>query len=559
MKKIILLTVILFLQLSPVKAQWVTIPDPNFVAKLTQLFPNCMNGNQMDITCFGVVSATSLDLSYLNISNLAGIEHFVNLTTLNCQNNQLDSLPTLPTFLQELQCQSNQLINLPTLPTSLKELQCQSNQLTNLPALSNSLELLYCYGNQLTNLPVLPNALLDLKCGNTQLTNLPQLPNSLQILNTNGCSQLINLPSLPGSLQELFCAYDSLTYLPALPNSLKILRCPNNQITSLPALPDSLQILWCYNNQLTNLPQLPNTLIDLSCNSNQLTSLPVLPGMLQILYCGGNQLSNLPILPDSLDILTCDYNLLTSLPPLPDVMTRFLINNNNIYCLNTLPEVIVGSNPSYANITNNPFTCVPNQTNYSFGFPLCIDNDSINNPNNCISSVNISGYVFTDQNNNCLFNIADLHSENIPVKLLDNQNNLVATSYTIDGAYSFASLLPDTFQIKIEDSALPIAIDCGLSNSQNVALDSANQTISNINFPVVCDTTYDIEIHSVNNLGWVFPGQFHTLNTNITNNETWYNIDCGSSNNSGSVVMTVSGPVTYISSASSALNPTVSW
>lgn len=250
-------------------------------------------------------------------------------------------------------------------------------------------------------------------------------------------------------------------------------------------------------------------------------------------------------------MLDCSYNQLMSIPQIPNTVNEFYLNNNNISCLNNLPNLVW-----QGDISNNPLGCVPIQTFYTLGLPLCIDNDSINNPNNC-PGVNITGYVFTDQNNNCTYNNSDLPTENIPVKLFDNQNNLIATSYTVAGTYRFTSLLPDTFQIKIEDNSLPVALTCSQSNNQTATLDSANQTISNINFPVVCDTTYDIEIHSVNNMGWVFPGQTHILLTNITSNETWYNINCGSINNSGPVIITVSGPVTYISPTLGALTPMI--
>jgi hypothetical protein len=54
----------------PTQAQWVTIPDTNFVTKLTQLFPSCMNGNQMDTTCSQILNATSLNVSSSSISDL---------------------------------------------------------------------------------------------------------------------------------------------------------------------------------------------------------------------------------------------------------------------------------------------------------------------------------------------------------------------------------------------------------------------------------------------------------------------------------------------------------
>jgi uncharacterized repeat protein (TIGR01451 family) len=55
----------------------------------------------------------------------------------------------------------------------------------------------------------------------------------------------------------------------------------------------------------------------------------------------------------------------------------------------------------------------------------------------------------------------------------------------------------------------------------------------------------------------VFPGQTHLLKTNIPSNQAWYNLDCDTSNSSGSVTINITGPVTYVAPANSALTPSV--
>jgi uncharacterized repeat protein (TIGR01451 family) len=513
MKKTFLLLILSFISPNFINAQFVNIPDANFATKLQQLFPSCMNGNLMDTTCSGIVNATSLSIVNLNLSDLTGIQYFDNLNSLDCSYNYLPSLPPLPNSLMHLECALCDLTSLPVLPNSLQQLICDYNLLIALPTLPDSLKLLKCNSNYLSSLPPIPNSLIYLECSGNILASLPVLADSLQ---------------------TLLCSF--------------------NQISILPSLPNSITNLDCLANLLSDLPTLPNALTTLSCQDNLLNTLPVLPTSLTFLDCSSNQLSNLPAIPNNLTVLDCGFNQITSIPAVPSLMEQFSIYNNNVSCMVNLPEV---SNPINSGINDNLLTCVPNQTNYSLGLPLCMDNDLINNPNNC-PGVNITGFVYTDQNSNCNFNLADLPTENIPVKLLDSQNNLLATSYTVVGVYSFASLLPDTFQIKIEDNSLPVALACGQSNNQTVTLDSANQTIADINFPVVCDVAYDIEVHSVTSQGWVFPGQSHALNTNITNNESWFNINCGSSNNSGPVTISLTGPVTFIAPASGALIPTVS-
>jgi uncharacterized repeat protein (TIGR01451 family) len=414
MKKFLLFAFILFcLQFLPAKAQWVTIPDPNFATKLTQLFPSCMNGNLMDTTCSDIVNATSLMVGYLNIANLSGVEYFDNLTNLSCYNNQL---------------------------------------------------------------------------------------------------------------------------------------------TSLPSLPHNLIDLWCYDNQLSNLPNLPVSITNIQCYNNQLTSLPNLPPNLTQLTCNNNQLSALPLLPDSINDLDCSFNLLTYLPPLPPfVMNNLIINDNNISCINNIPMF----NLLY-NFFPNPITCIPNEPAIPpLGLPLCMENDQVNNPNNCPSNFNISGSVYSDQNGNCMFDATDLGSNNISIRIYDSSNMLVAQTYSINGAYGFSINLPGIYKVKLEGINIPIATTCAQADSQMVNLLSINNFLNNIDFPVTCIQDFDAYVHSVNPLGLVFPGQTHLLKTNIPSNQAWYNLDCDTSNSSGSVTINITGPVTYVAPANSALTPSV--
>ncbi|MBL0050103.1 MAG: hypothetical protein IPP29_00590 [Bacteroidetes bacterium] len=90
MKKHLLFLLIsfVFLYSNKTQAQYVTIPDPNFVTWLNANgYAGCMNGNMMDTTCGAVVNATSVDCSYQNISDLTGIEYFDNLDSLKCSEN----------------------------------------------------------------------------------------------------------------------------------------------------------------------------------------------------------------------------------------------------------------------------------------------------------------------------------------------------------------------------------------------------------------------------------------------------------------------------------------
>lgn len=374
--KIILLT-ILMLSILSVKAQYVTIPDSNFVSWLNANIPAAMSGNQMDTSHTAVTTLTSINVADDTIYDLFGIQYFtalqqldcyhnqlaglpslpstlqslncgwnlievlpplpLSLTTLSCSQNELDSLPVLPSSLATLDCSNNQLLILPSLPPGMTSLDCSGNQLDSLPSLPFTLETLDCSENQLTVLPVLPFSLLTLNCSHNSLLGLPVLPPTLTALNCYADS-LTLLPALPSSLLDLNCSMNYLDSLPSLPSSLVTLVCGQNQLPILPSLPSSLTTLWCYGNLLPALPTLPGSLINLDCSNNLLLSLPTLPPSLSQLRCSHNDLPSIPTLPVALGILFCNYNFIPALPTLPSSLTMLDCSFNPLDSLPTLPS-----------------------------------------------------------------------------------------------------------------------------------------------------------------------------------------------------------------------------
>ena len=75
---------------------------------------------------------TSLDVSSKSISSLTGVGLLSYLTSLNCSNNCLTSLPSLPSGIKDLTCYNNQLTSLPTLPNSLEYLDVDNNKFSSL-------------------------------------------------------------------------------------------------------------------------------------------------------------------------------------------------------------------------------------------------------------------------------------------------------------------------------------------------------------------------------------------------------------------------------------------
>ena len=131
----------LILCLTNLKAQFVTIPDANFVTWLQANVPSAMSGNQMDTTSLAVTLKAKVFVENLGITDLAGIQYFDSLKTLDCGNgdpalttnsNTISSLPNLPSTLDTLICGRNAITSLPMLPITLKDLRCYFNQLTSL-------------------------------------------------------------------------------------------------------------------------------------------------------------------------------------------------------------------------------------------------------------------------------------------------------------------------------------------------------------------------------------------------------------------------------------------
>ena len=165
-----------------------------------------------------IEKVTSLTVSDKSLSDLSGIEYFVNLISLDCQKNQLASLD---------------VSNL----TKLTVLTCNENQLTKLDVSSlTNLSNLNCQNNHLKTLDVSQNAALrDLRCSNNQLTEL-------------------NVSNNPG-LQTLSCANNQLTALDIEKNtSLSTLYCNNNQLAELSVSKNTeLKKLYCYANRMSEL------------------------------------------------------------------------------------------------------------------------------------------------------------------------------------------------------------------------------------------------------------------------------------------------------------------
>ncbi len=162
MKKITLL--LLFIT-SIASSQIVNIPDANFKNRLITIGVDTNTDGEIQVSEAIAVTGV-LDLAGNSITDLTGIEAFVNITILNCNQNMLTSLDV----------SSN---------TALQELRCAQNQITTLNISNNlNLEVLWTWVNPLDDL---------------DLSNCPALQ-ELVLSDTNlltlDCSNNINLTAM---------------------------------------------------------------------------------------------------------------------------------------------------------------------------------------------------------------------------------------------------------------------------------------------------------------------------------------------------------------------------
>lgn len=174
--------------------------DENFARVIfINILKNDPDSFSMDypLTCrdISIIEGTlSLNIDYMSISDINGIQNFKNLKSLSCVGNNLESLPNLPDYLVELHCRRNRLSELTSLPYSLKYLNCSDNFLTSLPELPRSLQHIECQKNCLEQLDA---SFL------TELKTLIAYDNNLTSINTFACINLTELDCHNNSLQSL--------------------------------------------------------------------------------------------------------------------------------------------------------------------------------------------------------------------------------------------------------------------------------------------------------------------------------------------------------------------
>ena len=151
MKKLSLLLFAVVLFSCKTKAQYITIPDPNFKAYLQQKVPACFNGlGQMDTTCNDLSFIDTLNVSYMNISDLTGIQYTYPIY-FDCSHNQISQFIS-PNYTSHINFSYNLLTSINVFNCS--SLNCSHNLITNIGSFGTSnTHDINCSYNQLISLP----------------------------------------------------------------------------------------------------------------------------------------------------------------------------------------------------------------------------------------------------------------------------------------------------------------------------------------------------------------------------------------------------------------------
>ena len=316
-------------------------PDENF---REYVFSSIDKNYDYSLSEEEVSSCKKINCAGMEINNLSGIEYFVNLESLVCNNNSLYSLDVSKnTKLRELNCSENNLKNIDlSKNTALQNINCDYNKLNNLDiSRSKDLEVLNCCRNNLSSLNVSKNTkLTSFSCDYNNLRSLDVRKNvAIRLLSccTNNLSSLDvskntaleyfrcynnNLSSLDVSkntaLEEFGCGDNNLSRLDVSKNTaLEYFICPNNNLSSLDVSKNTvLRRLDCSWNNLRSLDVSKNTVLrNLNCSENNLKRLDLSKNtVLESLLCHDNNIKDLDLSKNTaLQNINCDNNKLNNL------------------------------------------------------------------------------------------------------------------------------------------------------------------------------------------------------------------------------------------------------
>ncbi|GEN75203.1 T9SS type A sorting domain-containing protein [Chryseobacterium hagamense] len=398
-------------------AQNITIPDPNFKAKILSSGPANTIAKNLSGSYFAVdangdgeiqqaeaAQVKSLDVNTSSISSLDGITDFTNLESFDCSHNSIDKLFMNMASIKWINASDNTLNNGGVgVGANIEYLDLHNVTFSQMPLnLSNK--------NMLSYLNLQNSNIYELDCSNSKLTTLL----------LNGCSNLHILDCSNNLLTSLDLSGLNITgeayFLGSGPNTLTYHKggvdCSHNNLTSLNIANLTTNFLNCSYNNLTSLNAGTLTLV-------KMPNVPVFAIPEPSLYfdCSHNQLTSLNINGSFvIQSFDCSYNNLNTLT-IPNIVTQiFSCNNNNLTSLTI-------SDSSEINILNASYNAMT-----SFISPALLQ---VSNPNAILNPFN------TDHLLDCSHNqLTFLNLNNTQVPSVNASDNNIHTLFIKNGVYN---------------------------------------------------------------------------------------------------------------------------
>lgn len=223
-------------------------------------------------------SIESLSLISEKITNINGIEKFINLTYLNLGSNNITDISSLKglTNLKELELRSNEITDISSLKdlTNLTGLDISNNSITDLKILENysKMEKLIVDGNNINNIEEFPKLqkLKRLSLAENNISNINFLENVTQIEELNLSYNNIENIEIIGKFSNLvelsIGNNESLSDISPLSKCINLeeLYIPNNNVSNINALETLKNCkVVIANNHIENLEVIDNTDIEL--------------------------------------------------------------------------------------------------------------------------------------------------------------------------------------------------------------------------------------------------------------------------------------------------------
>ena len=486
-----------------INAQIVNIPDINF--KTALINNSSVNTNGDDEIQVSEAESFNQPLAIYdrNISDLTGLESFINITYLDCSDNPINNINiSNNSKLVALYCNSTNITDIDlTQNIELEYIQISGNAITTIDITKNTKLLSFtCQDSQINSIDFSNNIELNfLNLSGNSLNNIDLSKNTkLDVINLN--SNLISQINVSNNtlLEDLFIDSNQLTQIDISNNlNLKNLHIDKNKLTSLNT---------SHNVNLTGLNAEFNEInsIDLNNNINLITlklsynNLPTLDltknTQLKTLRCGKNNLTSLDLSQNvelialylfSSGINDLDLQFNTKLKILDTQHSK--INSINLL-KNTLLERITMSRFNGSSIDFSKNTSL--QRVYFNSSPNINDLDFSNNPN--LTQLYLSG-----NDNITRINIAN-NNNNI-ISNFNAKNNSNLTCIQIDSGFTPPSTWYKDTTSSYSDNCTQYKLSLANSTNGNIDVTPNRSTL-------VYEQNMDVILTATPDAGYQFDG-----------------------------------------------------